>query len=139
MRRAFVVGLALAVVMPIAAIGYAQMSAPKGKTVTVTGVLIDSKCYSMSATNKGQDHDTPKGKMANCAAACAKMGLPVAVLTDKGDVYVLVAPSLNFADHMAREARVTGTVVYGRSIRPDKVEAKGADGKWVEVSLVTMM
>ncbi len=131
--------LAVAIALTAVAPARSQEKGPKGKGLTITGVLIDTKCYSMSPANAGQDHDTPKGKMPNCAAACAKMGLPVAVLTPKGEVYVLVAPSLNFSDHMAREVRATGTIVYGHSLRPEKVEVRGKDGKWTEISLATMM
>ena len=59
---------------------------PKGKTITVTGQVIDTGCY-LSHDSKGSDH-------AACAAACAKNGVPLAILDANGKVYMPIA-----ADH----------------------------------------
>jgi hypothetical protein len=112
----------------------------KMKPTTVSGTLIDTKCYGMMPSNIANDHMTPKGKMPKCATACASMGIPVGVLTDDGDVIVLVAPAASFADHMAHTIKVTGMKVFdGSSIIVDKAEVKGKDGKWTEVKIATMM
>lgn len=139
MRRTVGVWVLVTAGLFVAAAGHAQKAMPKVQPVTVTGVLVDTKCYSMNPANVGNDHDTPKGRVPSCAAACAKMGLPVGLRTANGQVIVLVAPSGAFADYMAKEARATGAKVYQGSLRPDKVEVRGADGQWKEISIATMM
>ena len=114
--------------------------------VTITGKLIDTKCYGMNHANAGNDHMVPgkDGKMmtvAKCATACAAMGIPVGVLEGgkaDGKVIVLVTPAGALANHQAKEARVTGMSVYGGSILPSKIEVKDG-GKWVDVTPTTMM
>jgi len=114
-----------------------------GETVTVTGTLVDTKCYGMMPkANKGNEHvvmkDGKKAKMPNCATACANMGIPAAVATDDGETLTIIAPAGQLADHMAKEAKITGTIAFEGGLIPEKVEVK--DGrKWTEVSLQTMM
>lgn len=147
MSRRFAASIAaLVAVATLTAVAVAQhgsmkgMSMPMGKTVTVTGILVDTKCYSMNSANTGQDHQTPMGETKMCAKACATMGLPVGLRTAKGELYILIAPVPAFTEHMAETARVTGTKVYGGgSIRPEKVEVKDATGKWIELNIKTMM
>lgn len=50
--------------------------------VTVQGEVIDMACY-MAKGSKGAAHKA-------CAQMCAKKGVPVGVLTDAGDVYLLL-------------------------------------------------
>ncbi len=116
------------------------------KEVTVTGTLIDTKCYGMNHDNVENAHyvkkDGEKMKMPNCATACANMGIPAGLLEDgkkDGDVYVLITPSNAVADHMAKEARVTGELAYAGGIIPSKIEVKNDDGKWEKVKVATMM
>jgi hypothetical protein len=130
--------LALGVAPAVAAPAHGGMA--KGKSVTVTGTLIDTKCYSMNSQNKGRDHVTPHGEMKGCAGLCANLGIPVAVLTSKGEVWTLVTPSKDLADHMAETCRVTGVAVYGgRQLRPDKIEVQDAAGHWTEVKITLPM
>ncbi len=73
------------------------------EAVTVSGEVIDVSCY-LSQGSKGKRHK-------QCAELCAKKGLPIGVLTDAGDVYLLIedhdAPeSYNAAKGLAGE-RVT--------------------------------
>lgn len=65
--------LVVAVVSLAAVVGAADKKMATAKPVTVEGTLIDTKCYSMNPANKGNDHETPSGKVEACAAACAKM------------------------------------------------------------------
>lgn len=124
----------------LAAVALSQSGMSKGKPVTVTGTLIDTKCYSMDARNRSADHQTPKGEMKGCAALCAGLGIPVAVLTSKGEVWTLVTPSKDLVDHMAKSCRVTGVAVYGgRQLRPDKIEVQDAAGTWSEVKITMPM
>jgi len=50
--------------------------------VTVKGEVVDLACY-LSKGSKGKRHKT-------CAELCAKKGLPLGVLTETGDVYLLI-------------------------------------------------
>jgi hypothetical protein len=50
--------------------------------ITVQGEIVDLACY-MSKGSKGPQHRA-------CAQMCAKKGVPIGVLTDSGDVYLLV-------------------------------------------------
>jgi hypothetical protein len=50
--------------------------------ITVSGEVVDLACY-LSKGSKGKRHKA-------CAEACAKKGLPIGVLTDAGDVYLLI-------------------------------------------------
>lgn len=70
---ACLVGLAPAVAAPHAG---AQ------EAVTVSGEVVDLACY-LSKGSKGKRHK-------QCAILCAKKGLPIGVLTDAGDVYLLI-------------------------------------------------
>ncbi|MEO8604979.1 MAG: hypothetical protein ABI629_20595 [bacterium] len=52
------------------------------ETVSVTGEVVDLSCY-LSQGSKGKRHK-------QCAELCAKKGLPIGVLTDSGDLYLLI-------------------------------------------------
>lgn len=49
---------------------------------SVTGEVVDLSCY-LSQGSKGKRHK-------QCAELCAKKGLPIGVLTDSGDLYLLI-------------------------------------------------
>ncbi len=141
MRRLVVVSAVLiGAAIALSAIGYAQGKMPKQKSITVTGTLIDTKCYSMDSRNKGNDHVTEMGEMKGCGTLCANLGIPVGVLTDKNMVWVLVTPSKDLADHVGKQGRVTGVAVYGEhSLRPDKIEVKDASGGWTAINITMPM
>lgn len=130
----------------LAAFLFVGFTSDKTNQVTVEGKLIDTKCYGMMHDNDGNDHMVKKGdkmmKMPSCATACAGMGIPAGVLEGgkKGnDVHVVIAPAGTFAEHMAKDVRITGTAPYPGSIMPSKVEVKNDKGKWVEVDVAAMM
>lgn len=136
MRRLLASLLLITAFAAVAAVGYSNAAMPNGKGLTLSGRLIDTKCYSMDARNKGNDHITPMGEMKGCGTLCAKLGIPVGLLTGKNVVWVLVTPAQDLADHIGEEARVTGAPVYGgHSIRPDKIEVKGASGQWSAITI----
>ena len=54
----------------------------KVETKTVTGEILDMKCY-MSSGAHGEDHK-------DCAAMCVKGGAPMGILADDGKVYLLI-------------------------------------------------
>ncbi len=143
MRR-LTAALLVVIAAGVVAIAHSQqkmsMGGAPGKSITVSGTLIDTKCYSMNAKNKGNDHITPMGDMKGCGTLCANLGIPVAVLTAKNAVWILVTPSKDLADHIGAAARVTGAPVYGgRSIRPDKIEVKDASGQWTAINITMPM
>ena len=57
-------------------------SASAQDDVTVQGEVIDMACY-MAKGSKGAAHKA-------CAQMCAKKGVPIGVLTDGGEVYLLL-------------------------------------------------
>lgn len=121
----FVLVMAVCVSMALA-------NGSEDKSKTVEGTLVDTMCY----FKEGFTANTHRGVL-NCGTACAKMGIPVGLLTAGGKVYVLVGPSLQLASHVGKGARVTGTVKQG-SLVPEKVEVKKGDS-WEEVKIATMM
>jgi len=56
---------------------------------TITGRLVDAACYELDKANVGADHNMPQGVERDCAVACVKSGLPVALLTSDGKVYIV--------------------------------------------------
>ena len=52
------------------------------ETKTVTGEILDMKCYMTSGAH-GDDHK-------DCAASCISRGEPMGVLADDGKVYLLI-------------------------------------------------
>lgn len=96
-----------------------------------TGQLVDTRCMAMSNKNTGQDHKD--GALKGCATACAKMGIPVALLID-GKMHTIAAPAPLLAPHMAKEATIEGEMVDGGVIMPMKVMVDGN-----EVDINSMM
>ena len=101
----------------------APLSANAGESWT--GTLVDTRCMAMNSMNAGDDHKG--GAMKGCGAACAKMGIPVALLVD-GKMHVLAAPAADFADYIGQEATVSGTAT-GDMILPKKVTVDGEEVK----------
>jgi hypothetical protein len=52
------------------------------EAITVSGEILDLSCY-LSKGSKGPRHKT-------CAKMCAEKGLPIGVLTESGEVYLLL-------------------------------------------------
>ena len=81
---------------------------PKGKSITVTGQVIDTGCY-LSHDSKGADH-------AACAATCAKSGVPLAILDANGKIYMPIAAdhknqNLKLMPFIEKKVKVTGTAL----------------------------
>jgi len=85
------------------------------KTETVKGRIVDVSCYMKDkANNAGNDHKMP-ADTPECAAACAKKGAPMALLTDDGKVYQLTGglaadKNAKIVAHVAHVVEVTGDV-----------------------------
>ena len=87
----------------------APMAQPKGEPVTVTGEVIEMWCF-LEAGDRGA------AKKA-CATACAKAGNPIALIDDKGELYVLAGLKSHqpaqelLLDKMSERVTVTGVLV----------------------------
>jgi hypothetical protein len=57
-------------------------AAPAQEAVTVQGEIVDMACY-MTKGSHGASHKA-------CAQFCAKRGVPIGVLTDAGEVFLLL-------------------------------------------------
>ena len=84
-------------------------------TATITGTLIDKSCYDHDKTATGNDHKMGGKDVQACAAACAKKGQPVALLTSDGKVYTVkggLAADNNakLVAHMGHTVSITGDV-----------------------------
>ena len=75
-----IVGLVMAIAVVLAVSGQAAQSSKQPATV-VTGELVDTGCY-LGHLSKGQSH-------AECAAMCINQGMPMGVLTQKGELYLV--------------------------------------------------
>ncbi len=56
----------------------------KGKPVTITGTVVDTGCY--------MSHDAIGEKHIECATACAKAGVPLAIVDGAGKIYKCRSP-----------------------------------------------
>jgi len=79
-KRAFVAVVNLSVLA--AWIGLAPCVVRADEDLTVQGEVVDMACY-MSKGSKGAAHKA-------CAVLCAKKGVPVGLLTDGGELYLLL-------------------------------------------------
>jgi len=83
-------------------------------TQTISGQLIDQTCYKANKANTGVDHKMP-ADTPGCATTCAKMGLPVALLTADGKVYNVTGDlaannNAKLVPHMSHKVELTGDV-----------------------------
>lgn len=102
--------------LTIAAFVVALSSPAFARTETVKGRIVDLSCYKMDkANNAGKDHKMKQGDMADCATECAKMGQPMALLTEDGKVYELTGglaadKNAKIVPHVSHVVEVTGDV-----------------------------
>ena len=71
----------LAVAVCVLAMGLTHAALAQ-EDVTVQGEILDMACY-MAKGSKGAGHKA-------CAQMCAKKGVPIGILTDAGEVYLLL-------------------------------------------------
>jgi len=107
-----------------------------GDTLAFQGKLIDTHCYNLDQQNIGDDHTLPEsGFREDCAAYCANLGYPVAVLIDGkpgNKVWILRFSAQVFADYMAETVRVEGNFISDGLVQPSKVEMKTDEG-WIQI------
>lgn len=94
------------------AVAFAQ---PKGDTVKVKGEVVDLWCY-LEGGDHGADHK-------ECGITCAKAGNPIGLLTEKGEIYVMMGikdhqPGRDvLIDKMAETVTVEGTLVKNGGVQ----------------------
>lgn len=98
----------------------------------VEGTLVDGKCF-LGMGAKGNDH----GDMKQCGTMCAKMGIPVGIVTAEGKFLTLVLPTLQVAKYVGQTVRAEGMTKEGMLIA-ESLEVK-KDGKWTKVKIGDMM
>jgi hypothetical protein len=82
---------------------------PKGEAVKIQGEVIDLWCY-LEGGDHGAEHK-------QCAIACAKAGNPIGLLTEKGEIFVMMGirdhqPGKDvLIDKMAETVTIEGTLV----------------------------
>jgi hypothetical protein len=97
------------------------------KDTTVTGELVDTHCYAAGGATGEQHGQT-------CGGACAKSGIPVAVLAD-GKAWTLATNPVPLASAVGKQVRVTGTQSSESQVMvPEKVEVKDGEN-WKEVKM----
>jgi hypothetical protein len=97
------------------------MAQPKGERVTVTGEVVEMWCY-LEAGDRGA------AKKA-CATACAKAGNPIALVDDKGQLFVLAGLKSHqpaqelLLDKMSERVTLTGTLVKNANAQMIYIES----------------
>ena len=81
---------------------------PKGKLVSITGTVVDTGCY-VSHDSKGEAH-------VKCAEACAKNGVPLAILDEHGMLFMPIAvehkdQNTKLMPFIEKRVKVTGTIL----------------------------
>ena len=85
-----------------------SVTAAAAAEATITGLVVDTGCY--------VSHDTKGPKHVNCATACAKAGVPLAILDEvSGTLYLPVAvnhknQNLTLMPYIEKRVKVTGNV-----------------------------
>ncbi len=96
-----------------------------GKEITMTSLVIDTGCY-IAHNSKGEKHES-------CARACAKAGVPLALLDEaSGTIYIPVATdhknqNEKLMPFIEKKVKVTGTMM-------EKGGVKGFSIKTVEAA-----
>jgi hypothetical protein len=90
---------------------------------TLTGMLVDASCY----TTRGKTASGP-GSHEKCAIVCAQRGNRLALVTDKGDVYMVIGAltqenNAKLVQFVNKTVVITGTVkqVVAQDIIPDTI------------------
>ena len=103
------------ITLTVAAFSFGTASAVFASVETIKGQLVDQACYKTDKANTGEKHKMGGKDMDNCATACAKMGMPAALVTSDGKVYQIsgdLASNKNekLVGHMTHTVEITGEV-----------------------------
>ena len=107
-----VVALLVTSIISLTAFGHDTKDKKEKKEISITGEIIDMKCYVTDmGGGKGDDHK-------QCAIDCLNGGLPVGILEDKtGKAYTVVpqkgmeGANKTLVQYVARKVKLTGVVV----------------------------
>lgn len=130
--------------------GFVRQQTDRTSEITdMEGVLIDARCYALTRDNYTNSHSFPpnRDKVAKgCASACAKSGVPVALLIGplppgpESKAFILLHPSPNLAEHMEKTARISGYFMRDmNAIFTTCVKVKEKSGEWTDVMFTTPM
>jgi hypothetical protein len=110
MRSSLVAGLALAAAFAV--------SAPATAADSVTGEVVDLSCYiPHPATGSGAGH-------RKCAETCAKKGLPIGIVTEDKQVYLLLEDHENPKAYAAAKDKAAEKI----TVEGEKVTQGGVQG-----------
>ena len=102
--------------MALATLAFGQHEhAAGGKTITVVGQVVDTGCY-LVHDSKGPEH-------IKCAEACAKAGVPLAIVDEAGKVYLPVA-----ADHKNQNTKLMPFIDKKVKVTGSAVQKAGVNG-----------
>jgi hypothetical protein len=124
MKKVLLALMALAIIAVHSAARADDAADDQGKTLTVSGTLVDTKCYL-----EGGDVSNDHGSMKACGVACLKSGIPAGVLTSDKKLYILIFSSEPFAKYAGQSVEVTGTLYGDGNLVPTKASVVGKDGK----------
>lgn len=107
----------------LAVIAVAAAAPALAAEMTVTGELVDHACY----TKRGAESGSGSGH-AQCAKDCAMKGMPVALVTADGDVYMLAGGvtadnNAALANHMSHTVEITGDVTESGGVKTITTDA----------------
>ena len=108
--RAWTLGIGIALLGLLVWKGSAEDAEPKGPERVVTGEVVDLSCYLMMGA-RGEAH-------RGCAQACLSRGSPAGILTDDGQVVVILydpknARPVELGPFMAKRVQARG-VAYAK-------------------------
>jgi hypothetical protein len=106
---AIATGLGMASAGPVRAQGMPAMQHPKGTQRTITGTVIDVSCkFGQGLTGAGH---------RECAQVCAGKGIPLAILSPDGKLYIPTSPAMpgdgqneRLKEFAEQQVTVSGTV-----------------------------
>ena len=92
----------------------------KEKQVSLEGEIVDLQCFLVHPDySTGESH-------AKCAKVCINKGLPVGLLTEDENLYLLLGPGhdslkAQVADLAGKKVTVVGTLIEGKTIKAVQV------------------
>ena len=120
MKR-FFASIVLVAAVAAAFAAFAGEAAHKGTVKTLTGELVDTGCY-LGHAARGEKH-------VSCASKCIANGMPMALLTDNGELYLITQNHDNLdaynqcKDMVSQIVEVTGPVMSRRGMKAIQADA----------------
>ncbi len=110
MLKRVLIGAGAAVLFALPSMAQAQMpTPPEGHEATITGTVIDLSCRFR--------HNLTGDQHRMCAQVCADKGIPLAILTSDGKLYMPISDGMpgessneRLKEFAEQQVRITGTV-----------------------------